>query len=110
MRYTNNKSANVHSNMGVTYRYMGISYSLRGIRKRSYFLLSFIPIRCRRLYREPSLSKRGKSCEAERTGEKSICYQKPMWRWDITANKKNEKSYLCFNGIINLVFCKLYEK
>ena len=30
--------------MGVTYRYMGISYSLRGIRKRSYFFMYILKI------------------------------------------------------------------
>ena len=52
--------------MGVTYRYMGTSHSLGVDKEALIFLLCFFPISADGSYREPSLSKRGKTCKATR--------------------------------------------
>ena len=52
--------------MGVTYRYMGISYSLKDDKETLIFFIVFLSYIADGSNREPSLSKRGKSSKAER--------------------------------------------
>ncbi len=66
-------------------------------------LILFCPLSTnrRRQYREPSLSKRGKTCKAVRVGKKKRCQR------DIIGKKTNEKIlFIPNNHFYVLCFCK----